>query len=265
MEKRLLLHRIEFPVELLVVLLLQVRRLAGPDRVDVVDDVVFVGVDIFSVLPLLFLAEDHFDRHEAAVLGEERTDLVLRSVVACRIIVKIEGDFGTPSCLVALLHLEFRIALAAPADGLRSFLPGKGLDSDLGCDHESGIETKTEMADDVLVLVLLEEFACGREGYLVDVLVDLLFSHADTAVDDLQGFCRLVENDLHVQVTQFALELAIGSEGLHLLGSIHCICDKLPEEYFVIRIEKLLDYRENVLGSHTYLSFVCHDIVCFLS
>ena len=68
MEERLLVARIESTVELHIVLLLELGRLACPERGDIVDDIVLVSVHIFSILPLLLLAEDHRNRHELAVL-----------------------------------------------------------------------------------------------------------------------------------------------------------------------------------------------------
>ena len=56
-------------VELLVLLFGDVGGLAGPQRLDVVDDVVLVGVDVLAVLPLLDLAERNRDRQETAVLA----------------------------------------------------------------------------------------------------------------------------------------------------------------------------------------------------
>ena len=67
-EERLLVARIEGTVELHIVLLLELGWLAGPERGDIVDDIVLVRIHIFSILPLLLLAEDHRNRHELAVL-----------------------------------------------------------------------------------------------------------------------------------------------------------------------------------------------------
>ena len=105
------------------------------------------------------------------------------------------------------------------------------------------------MADDAaeLVLVLLEEFACAREGDLVDVFIDLFRGHADTVVDDFQRLGCLVEFDAHCESAELGLVFACSCERLHLLGSIHCIGYELPEEDFMIRIKELLDHREDVL------------------
>ena len=56
-EERLFTYGIEFVVELLVLLGGDLGGFYGPQRGDVVDDVVLVGIDVFAVFPLLHLAE----------------------------------------------------------------------------------------------------------------------------------------------------------------------------------------------------------------
>ena len=92
------------------------------------------------------------------------------------------------------------------------------------------------MADDgvELVLVFLEELAGGGEGDLVDVAVDFLLGHADAAVDDLEGLFLLVQLDADLELAELALEIAAGSERLHLLGSVHRVGDELAQEDFVV-------------------------------
>ena len=71
MEQRLFSHRVERPVELLVVLVGQVCRLAGPQRLNLVDHIVLVCVNIFAVLPLLLLSEENRHRHELTILVQK--------------------------------------------------------------------------------------------------------------------------------------------------------------------------------------------------
>ncbi len=265
-EQRILLHRVEIPVELHVVLLLQLGRLAGPQRLDLVDDVVLVGVDIFAVLPFLFLAEDDRNRHELAVLVQKLLDLTLRAVVLGGLVVKVKCDDGASLSLVARPHLELRIAFAGPDDPARSLFPGKRLDSHFLRDHEGRVESQAEMAYDVLILVLLEELTGGRERDLIDVPVDFLIGHTDTGINDPQRLGLLVKLDAHLKLTKLALEVSVRGDGLHLLRSVHSVRDQLPKENLVIRIEELLDDREYVLGRHPNLSFVafcCHNIFPF--
>ena len=161
-------------------------------------------------------------------------------------------------------------AVAGPVDGLGAFLPAEGVDGDFLADHEGGIESEAEVADDgvELVLVFLEELAGGGEGDLVDVAVDFLLGHADAAVDDLEGLFLLVQLDADLELAELALEIAAGGERLHLLGGVHRVGDELAQEDFVVGIEELLDHREDVFGGHADFAFKClgcHMQVCLKS
>ncbi len=116
------------------------------------------------------------------------------------------------------------------------------------------------MAYDVLVLVLLKELAGRGKCDLVDVPVNLLLGHADTIVNDLQRLGLLVKFDTNLEVAQLALEVTVRGDCLHLLRGVNRIRHQFPQEYLVIRIEELFDDREYVLGRHSDLSFVCHNI-----
>ena len=258
-EQRLLIHRIQRTVEGEVVFLLEVGRGLGPEGLHAVDDLVLVGIDILAVLPLLLLAEDDRNRHELAVLVQEAFDTgflrILRGIV-----VQVQGDDGAALLLVDLLHLIGRGAVAGPFYGLGAFLPGEGLDGDLLRDHKRAVEAQAEVADDAadLVLVLLQELARGGECNLVDVLIDLLFRHADAIVDDLQGLLLLIQLDADLQVAELLLQVAGSGQGLEFLGRIDRVRNEFAEENLMVGIQELLDYRKNVLGGYTDLSFVCH-------
>ena len=80
-EQRIVAQGVKLAVELLVLLLGNLRRLARPQRVGVVDDVVAVGVDVLAVLPLGLLAECDRYGQEAAVLFQQLVDLILLAVL----------------------------------------------------------------------------------------------------------------------------------------------------------------------------------------
>jgi hypothetical protein len=61
---------VELMVEGYIVLVLELGRLLRPSGMNVVDLIVFVGVDISSILPLLLLAEDDGHREELTILIE---------------------------------------------------------------------------------------------------------------------------------------------------------------------------------------------------
>ena len=159
-EQRFFLHRIQVLVELLVVLFLQLGWFASPQRLDAVDYMVLIRVYVFSVLPLLLLAEYDRDRHELAVFAKKLAYLALRTIVLCGIVIQEQGYDRTAVFLGARPHFEFRIPFAAPKNRFGTFLPRQRFDRDFPGNHEGGIETESEMTDNILVLVFLEEFPC---------------------------------------------------------------------------------------------------------
>ena len=114
------------------------------------------------------------------------------------------------------------------------------------------------MADDSLILVLVEELLGTRECNLVDVLVDLLGGHTDTAVGDGQRLGILVGGDVDSQITQLAVHDTRRRECLEFLCCVYSIRNQFAQEDFVIRVEKLFDYGEDVFGR--YPDFTCCHI-----
>ena len=121
---------------------------------------VLIRVYVFSVLPLLLLAEYDRDRHELAVFAKKLAYLALRTIVLCGIVIQEQGYDRTAVFLGARPHFEFRIPFAAPKNRFGTFLPRQRFDRDFPGHHEGGIETESEMTYNILVLVFLEEFPC---------------------------------------------------------------------------------------------------------
>ena len=51
------------------------------------------------------------------------------------------------------------------------------------------------------------------------------------------------------------------AQGLQFLGRIDRVRNEFAEENFMVGIQELLDYRKNVLGGYTDLSFVCQILI----
>ena len=107
MEKRLVRHRIQCTVELIVILLLKVRRLACPKRL---------------YLVYLLLSEEHRHWHELAILVQKALDACLFSKFLL-VVSDVQCDHSTALRLVARLHVILRRAVACPFHSLRSILP----------------------------------------------------------------------------------------------------------------------------------------------
>ena len=264
-EERIVAHGVELAVELPVLLLGDVGRLARPERIDVVHDIVLVRIDILAVLPLLHLPEGDGHGQEPAVLLQQPLDLRLVGIFE-RILRQMQHDGRAAVVrLVRLLHLELGRARAAPMHGLRPLAERTGDDLDLVRHHEGRIESQAEMADDRLVLVLLHELLGSREGNLVDVAVHLLGRHADAAVGHGERPGLLVDGHADREVAQFALGLADRREGLQLLGSIHGVRDQLAQEDLVVRVEEFLDDGKDIFRRNSDFSVFHNGIVCIFS
>ena len=119
------------------------------------------------------------------------------------------------------------------------------------------------MSDDIadLVLIFLQEFACRGECNLVYVFVDFLLGHTDTAVNDSENLLVFIKFNLHEQVAQNALEVTGRCQCLYLFRSIDSICHEFPQENLMVRIQELLDHREDIFRSDAYFTFyLCHNI-----
>ena len=161
MEKRLLCHRIQSLVELIVVLILQVSRLAGPKRLYFIDKVILLCINIFTIFPLLFFTENYRHRHKLAVLVQKGRNTRLLCILLL-IISYVKCDDCTSVKLCAFLHRVLRRAVAAPLHSLCTIFPRECFDGHLLSNHKCRIESETEVADDAaeLVLVLLKELTC---------------------------------------------------------------------------------------------------------
>ena len=161
---------------------------------------------------------------------------------------------------VGFLHFEFGSTRTTPMHCFCSLFVGLGDDLHLVRHHEGRVETQTEVTDNRLVLVFFHELFGARECDLVDVAVDFIGCHADTAVGYGQRLFLLVDGDMDREVAQFALDFAERRKGFQLLGSIYGIGNQLTQKDFVIRVEEFLDYGEDVFRRNSDFS-VFHGCV----
>ncbi len=200
-EERFVLHGIESAVETLVVLVFQRARRLCPERLHVVDDVVLVGVHLFAVFPLRLLAESHGDWQELAVFVEERLDARLFEEFLA-VVVDIQDDVRTAAVSLRLGDFKFRTSVAAPLHCLCAVFVALGDDFHLLAHHERAVETKSEVSDNGVgvVLVFVEKIVHAGEGYLVDIPVNLLLGHTDASVAYGQRTLLCVEAHMHSEV-----------------------------------------------------------------
>ena len=137
--------------------------------------------------------------------------------------------------------------------GLCILCIGKGVNGHLVRYHERGIEAQSEVADNLvligLVLILFHEIPDTGKCNLVNVLVNLILGHAQTAIRNLNGLVRWI--NAYLDPVLHILRSLIFPHQLQLLklgNGIRTIADKLPVKNIMVRIQPFLDYRENVLA-----------------
>ena len=66
------------------------------------------------------------------------------------------------------------------------------------CYHERGVESQTEMSDDLIIVgfvfVLLQELGCSGESDLCDIFFYFIRCHTKTVIDKLQGFLFRIDD-----------------------------------------------------------------------
>ena len=194
MEERLLhLHWIEFVVELIVVLVGELCRFARPGRIDVVDDIVLIEFNLLAVLPVFLLAKCYLNGQELTILAQQVLDGSVLEILR-ELVVYMQHDIGSAVGFNGVLHRVLGITLARPVDSLGVLGVAEREDLHFLSHHKGGIEAETEVTDNRfrLVFVLIDELLRAGESYLVDVLIDLVRRHTDTAVADGQGLLVLI-------------------------------------------------------------------------
>ena len=119
------------------------------------------------------------------------------------------------------------------------------------------------MADDGVgvVFVFIYKLFRAWEGYLVDILVDVVGGHAYATVGDGECAGFFVDLDFDTHFAELTFVFAEWREGLELLGGVDGVGYKFAEKYLIVGIEEFFDDREYVFGRYSYLSFL-HDYIC---
>ena len=169
----------------------------------------------------------------AVLLQQSFEFLFLQEFLA--VLREMHDDIRATVLLVDFLEREFRRAVAAPLHS-RSILIALCENVHAVADHEGTVESQSEVTDDGvgIFLVLVQEVIGSGEGYLIDILVDFLCRHTDTAVADGDGtsFCVHAHDDF--QFSHFALEVALAGQCLQLLCGIHSVAHDLTDENLVV-------------------------------
>ena len=220
----------------------------------------------FGLAPLGLHTTANRHGQEAAVLVEQFHQLVFVDELLQVVVFHVQHDFGAAVGFFNLFEGEVGGAVTAPLNCLSVFLIRFGEDIHTVGDHEGGVETESEMTDDVsgvVAFVFGEEVLRAGEGDLVDIAIDLLGGHTDTAVDYMDGFVVFV--DLHVdgEIAEFAVGLAQTDKRFEFLCGIYCVGNQFSKENLVVRIQEFLDHGKDIFC--LYINFTCLHIFEFLT
>ena len=108
---------IKCAIETLVVLVLQGTWGLGPQRLDIINDIILIGIYLFAILPLTLLSESYWHSHELTVFVEQALKLVLVKELLA-VIVDIEDDVGSTVLTFCIIDLVSRTTVTAPSYGL---------------------------------------------------------------------------------------------------------------------------------------------------
>ena len=106
-------HWIQVAIEFLIVFISHIGRFANPCRSDIVDDVIFVGIDIFTVFPFLLFTECDRNGEETAVFCQQAADLVFIQEVFV-FVVDIQDNICTTVVFLCFFQRIFGSAVATP-------------------------------------------------------------------------------------------------------------------------------------------------------
>ena len=119
--------------------------------------------------------------------------------------------------------------------------------------HESGVESQTEMSDDLvfvcLVLIFLQELCCTGKCDLSDVFFHLVSSHTKTGINELQ--CLLFRIHDHFNLVLMSFRECILTHNLQFFqfgDGITSVGNHLTEKNVMVRIQPFLDNRKNIVA-----------------
>lgn len=127
------------------------------------------------------------------------------------------------------------------------------------------------MSDDALsVLESLQKIARSGECNLIDVTLNLVLRHTDTAVTDRNGTVLFIDaySDLQFSIVNLRhIFRAAHADSLEFLCSVHSIRHEFTQENLVIGIKEFLDDGKDVPDIHTDFTGSCvnsHFLILFL-
>ena len=215
---------------------------------------------------VLFAADVHADRmfDEIGILLDQLADLPLFQEVL-RLFLQMEDDIRAARRLVAFLQRVEAVAFGLPFHALSVRACAARQHRHFVGDHERGIETDAELADQLRRQILfiggqlLQELLRAGTRDRADVVLDFLRRHADAVVAHCQRLGVFV-ND------QFDFPLRIVAQQAFILQRVETdavdgvrrIGNQFPQEDLLVRIQRVDDQIQQFLNFCLELTWFCH-------
>ena len=276
-EKRILVVGEGLPVELFVVLVGDVVRVTVPERVCIVDR---LGLRLFLLFAvaggfgfalvagtvfgnnyrlfiiafekILGVGEVDRVREGREILVEYFGQLVLFKELL-RVFGEVHRDIRTAVLKLGVTDRKRHAVGGFPVYALGARNEGERVDFDLVGDHERGVKTETEVADNLVCVgfsfIFLNEVLGTGKSDLVYIFVDFFRGHADAVIGDRERARVLVENDLDLPL-RVVLYLCFADvrELTKLADSVAGVGNDFSDENILFRVEPLLKKKKNIFG-----------------
>jgi hypothetical protein len=233
-------------VELLVLLVADLRLGASPQGRSLVHRFVFVGDDLGLLLLVPFLLLHHDRQGDVVgILADDLAHFPVRQKLVLAF-TQVQGHFS--AALRPLDHLDREIAFSRrfPTDRLIGLEAGTaGYHRHLVGDDIRRIETDAELADQMRVLGLVagqrrKELAGSRFGDCSEVLYRFFARQADAVVGDAERPRRLVEGDADLQIAVVTVKAGIvqGLEAQPVAG-VGSVGDQLAQKDLLVAVQRM--------------------------
>ena len=164
----------------------------------VVTEICFVNSFIF--LLCVCLGKINIYRHERTVFLNYFT----HAVFICKLqafFIKEKSDFCSRLCLISICHLVFCTTITGPVNRCGTLFIRKSINMNFVRNHKSGIETKSEMTNHLiigcLIFILLKKLCCTGKCNLSNIFLYFVCRHTDTVINKLQSLLIRIHNNIH--------------------------------------------------------------------
>ena len=205
----------------------------------------FFGLFFHFALVVLgrFRVEVDAVAHESAVLLDNILDLPFaREVFGVFVILQVQSNLGADLVERCFRNLEVAGAFGGPQVTL--LLAGlQGQHFDLLRDHEHGVETHTELADQidatlVAFLQVLDEVLGAATGDGAEAVDQVFLVHADTVVFDNDALAFLVHRNVDAELRALRKQVGVRErEETALVECVRRVRNELAEEDFLVAIK----------------------------